>query len=292
MPVEFKTIGIIGKFANVQIQEQIITMFEYLENKGLRVLLDQGTAEALQIEHIDSLPRAGLGEESDLIIVLGGDGTLLNAARSLVKYEIPIIGVNLGRLGFLTDILWDNFQQKLDEIFLGDFQQDDRLMLDVEIVRSGVVLSKSIAFNEVVVHKWEEARMLEFETYIDGGFVNTQRSDGLIISTPTGSTAYALSGGGPIMEPSLHVISLVPICPHTLSQRPLMIRGDSEVVISISEAGHARAQVTCDGQINMGVAAGDKIIIKGYEKRITLLHPEEYNYFEILRTKLHWGEKL
>ncbi len=241
------------------------------------------------MHNADVMSRHDMGEQCDLVIVLGGDGTLLSAARSLAKFDVPVVGVNLGTLGFLTDIPAPQVTERLSEILDGKYIADERMFLHVSIMRDGEEINESIAFNDVVVHKWEEARMLEFETVIDGLYVNRQRSDGLIISTPTGSTAYALSGGGPIVQPSLNAFVLVPICPHTLSQRPLVIDGNSKVELTISTSGHARAQVTCDGQINLGVMAGDKISISRLDASITLIHPEDYNYYEILRAKLHWG---
>jgi NAD+ kinase len=292
MSEEFKTIGLIGKYANDQIAGHLDSVAKFLQQKNLTVFLDQGTADVIKLDGVESRTREEIGESCDLVIVIGGDGTLLNAARSLAEYEVPLVGVNIGHLGFLTDIPWDHTEQKLNEILSGQHEIEERLLLHAKVLREGAHISDNIAFNDVVVHKWEEARMLEFETSINGRFVNTQRSDGLIISTPTGSTAYALSGGGPILHANMHAIALVPICPHTLSQRPLVIDGDADVEITISEAGHARAQVTCDGQINLGVMAGDKIQVRRYAKKIKIVHPIDYNYFEILRAKLHWGEKL
>lgn len=291
MPSQYQKVGLIGKYGENDLGEHLQSIADYLRAREITVYLDQGTADVAQLEGVEVLDRAGLGETCELAIVVGGDGTLLNAARSLTQYDIGLVGINLGRLGFLTDISQDNFSDKLGEILDGHSQLDERLLLQARVVRRGVELSNNIAFNDVVIHKWEEARMLEFETAVDGGFVNSQRSDGLIISTPTGSTAYALSSGGPIMHPSLNAMVLVSICPHTLSQRPLAINADSEVEITISESGHGRAQVTCDGQINLGLMAGDKIHITRYEKTISLVHPKDYNYYEILRAKLHWGEK-
>jgi len=292
MSRHFKTIGLIGKFANQELGEHLEKIRDYLQAQKRIVVLDAGTAEVLPIDGLEVKSRDQIGEICDLVIVIGGDGTMLNTARSLAQYGVPLVGINMGHLGFLTDIPWEGMEECLDGILSGHFRMEERILLDSSIIREGAQISHNIAFNDVVVHKWEEARMLEFETTIDGQFVNSQRSDGLIISTPTGSTAYALSGGGPIMHPSLEAITLVPICPHTLSQRPLAIPGNSVVEIAISESGHGSAQVTCDGQINMGVLPGDKIRIKRFEKTIKLLHPNVYNYYEILRLKLHWGEKL
>ncbi len=292
MTDKFDTIALIGKYAGSELDAHLLALVEFLHQQGRRVILDQGTRNNLELEHIEVLDRHQIGQQCDLAIVMGGDGTLLNAARSLAPYDVPLVGINLGRLGFLTDIHADQVSEKLAEILAGRYQCEQRLLLSMRIMRDGVMLSENIAFNDVVVHKWEEARMLEFETFIDGDFVNSQRSDGLIIATPTGSTAYALSGGGPILQSSLNAIVMVPICPHTLSLRPLCIGGDSRIEIVISESGHARAQVTCDGQINLGLIANDRVEIQRYEKTIRLLHPEDYNYFEILRRKLRWGEKL
>jgi len=290
MPRNFKTIGLIGKkYANADIGECMTNLNNFLKERNLEVFVDENTAKVFSSSNLKSLSRQKLGEQCDLVIAMGGDGTLLSAARSLAKYEVPMVGINLGTLGFLTDIPASQINQKLSDILDGKYFEEERILLDVKIMRDGEQINESIAFNDVVVHKWEEARMLEFDTTIDGRYVNKQKSDGLIIATPTGSTAYALSGGGPIIHPTLNAFLLVPICPHTLSQRPLAVHGDSYVEITVSTSGHARAQVTCDGQINLGVIGGDTICVKKLETKITILHPEDYNYYEILRAKLHWG---
>jgi len=286
----FKTIGLIGKKnANADVGETLNNLSNYLIQRGLAVFVDDNTSKSTPMHNADVMTRQKMGEECDLVIVLGGDGTLLSVARSLARFDVPVIGVNLGTLGFLTDIPAPQVIERLADILDGKYMADQRMFLHVSIMRDGEEINESIAFNDVVVHKWEEARMLEFETVIDGLYVNKQRSDGLIISTPTGSTAYALSGGGPIVQPSLNAFVLVPICPHTLSQRPLVINSNSKVELTISASGHARAQVTCDGQINLGVMAGDKISISRLDANITLIHPDDYSYYEILRAKLHWG---
>lgn len=286
----FKTIGLIGKkYANADLAETLNNLATFLKEKSYDVIVDDNTANTCNVRGIPSMSRQEMGERCDLVIAMGGDGTLLSAARSLAKYGVPMVGINLGTLGFLTDIPSTQTQEKLSEILDGHYVEEERLLLQVIIRRDGEDINESIAFNDVVVHKWEEARMLEFETEIDRGYVNKQKSDGLIIATPTGSTAYALSGGGPIVHPTLNAFLLVPICPHTLSQRPLVVHGDSSISVTVSTSGHARAQVTCDGQINLGVIAGDTIHIRKLEQKITILHPEDYNYYEILRAKLHWG---
>ncbi|MEK6749828.1 MAG: NAD(+) kinase [Pseudomonadota bacterium] len=289
----FKRIGLVGKTANNPgLSDLVAHLCDFLLAKGIQVSIDQAMGYHGSIAGVEILPRTTMGAQSDLTIVLGGDGTLLNAARSLAQYNVPLVGVNMGRLGFLTDISPQYVTEKLSAILDGQFQEEERLMLRATVVRDGVPISEGLAFNDVVVHKWEEARMLEFEVGIDDYFVNTQRADGLIIATPTGSTAYALSGGGPILHPTLDAIVLVPICPHTLSLRPLVVASTSQVCITISEFGHASAQVTCDGHISLGVEASDTIVIKSYEHKVKLIHPTDYNYYDVLRAKLHWGEKL
>ncbi len=289
-PRHFKTIGIIGKKnATADVEECLTNLNDFLAKRGLAVFVDESTAKTFSTKGLRTLSYSQMGEQCDLVIALGGDGTLLGAVRSLSNFEVPMIGINLGTLGFLTDIPPTQIQEKLAEVLDGKYIEEDRMLLDVCIMRDGEKINSSIAFNDVVVHKWEEARMLEFDTTIDGRYVNKQRSDGLIIATPTGSTAYALSCGGPIIHPSLNSFLLVPICPHTLSQRPLAVNGDSHIEVTVSTSGHARAQVTCDGQINLGVTRGDTICVKKLDKKITLLHPEDYCYYDILRAKLHWG---
>ncbi|MDH5300421.1 MAG: NAD(+) kinase [Gammaproteobacteria bacterium] len=292
MTSQFKKIGLIGKYAGTDMSEQLRSVYQHLHDRQIEVFLDEGSAGIVQLPGVQVLNREQLGNTCDLAVVIGGDGTLLNAARSLTRHEISLVGINLGRLGFLTDISFSEFADKLDEILAGDHIIEERMLLRVDILRDGALLDTSIAMNDVVIHKWEEARMLEMKTFINGGFVNSQRSDGLIVSSPTGSTAYALSGGGPIIFPTLDAMLLVPVCSHTLSQRPLVIDGHSDVEITISESCHGRAQVTCDGQINLGVIAGDRIRIKRFEKKVRLIHPKDYDYYHILREKLHWSENL
>lgn len=292
MSSSFKSIGIIGKYASAELSETISLIADFLAGKGCAVFLDKGTAEAVSITGLQPMNRKEMGETVDLVIVIGGDGTLLNAARSLAAFDVPLVGINMGRLGFLTDISPDQVMERLGRILEGEYNSEERLLLKARVFREGVEISRNVAFNDVVVHKWEEARMLEFETLIDGRFVNTQRSDGIIVATPTGSTAYALSAGGPIMHPGLDAIVLVPICPHALSQRPLCVDGSKEIEIMIGETGHGSAQVTCDGQINLSLMPRDRVVITRLDRKIKLIHPSDYNYFDVLRAKLHWGEKL
>ena len=292
MESPFKKIGIIGKHGDDRVVDAIKNLSNHLVSKNFEVYLDKITSELdLDLPH-EVLDRQTLGETVDLAVIIGGDGTLLNAARSLVNHDVPLLGVNLGRLGFLTDISPEGLEEKLDQIFAGEYDAEPRGLLHTRIFRQGELISQSSAFNDVVIHKWNGARMLEYETYIDGKFINTTRSDGIIVATPTGSTGYALSGGGPILHPSLHAIVLVPICPHSMSYRPLVVYADSEIKIIVKDCNQAEAQVICDGQINLGLQAEDRIHITREEHLIRLIHPKSYDYYAMLRAKLHWGKRL
>ena len=292
MEETFEKIGIIGKHGDPRVSDAIHELSTYLMGANKTLFLDSATSELVPHMELNIVSRKELGELVDLCVVVGGDGTLLNAARCLARYDVPLLGINLGRLGFLTDISLEDMTSKLDNIFSGDYILEPRGLLNTSIFRQGELINASVAFNDVVVHKWNGARMLEYETYIDGKFINTTRSDGLIVSTPTGSTGYALSGGGPILHPCLHAIVLVPICPHTMTYRPIVVYADSTIEIVVKDCNQAEAQVTCDGQINLGLQPDDRIQISRYEKLVRLIHPTNYDYYSILRAKLHWGKKL
>jgi len=290
MTKHFKTIGIIGRYGDPGISPTILEVSEHVQKLGLHVLLDEGTAELVREHKLDVASRQNIGRRCDLVIVVGGDGTLLNAARSLAEYGVSLLGVNRGRLGFLTDISPAQLGERLDEILHGKYAPEERLLLRTYIEREGQNISESCAFNDVVVHKWDVARMIEFRTYINDQYVNTMRSDGLIVATPTGSTAYSLSGGGPILHPALQAMVLVPICPHTMSNRPIVVDAASVIRIEVSDRTRSPAQITCDGQINLGLVSGDHIIIRREEKPVRLIHPIDHNYFDVLRAKLRWSE--
>ena len=221
--------------------------------------------------------------------MVGGDGTILHSARALADYDIPLVGINLGRLGFLADISPADMMEKLSEILTGKYHQEKRFLLESQVERNGQRINEGYAFNDVVIHKWNSVRMIEFETYVDGQLVNTQRSDGLIVSTPTGSTAYALSGGGPILHPSMNAIILVPICPHTLSNRPLVIDGDREVELVVKPGNQPHVRITLDGQDNFEIHDDDRILIRKKEKPIRLIHPAGHDHYQLLRAKMGWG---
>ena len=293
MSTPFKTVGIIGKHGASTAGDTVRQLIDYLRQQDRQILLDRASLDhAEDFGDIALVDRGELGRRSDLAIVVGGDGTLLNAARDMVDHDVPLLGINLGRLGFLTDIPPTDLNASLSRIFAGDYREESRHLLQARVVREGETITSISAFNDVVVHKFNVARMIEYETYIDDQFVNTTRSDGLIVSTPTGSTAYALSSGGPIVHPSLDALVLVPICPHTMSYRPIVVDGNSRVEIVVHNLGHTSAQVTCDGQTSLALGEDDRVVIEKKPRPIRLIHPPEYNYFRILRAKLHWGRRL
>ncbi len=283
---EFNTIGLMGKQLEPVPWETLLRLQTFLTDKGVSVMLEDATAALLAGE--TGLPTASIqqiGEHCELVVTIGGDGTLLQAARSMVDYGVPLLGINLGRLGFLADITPDDMLNTLDHILAGEYQEDHRFLLQAQIDGR-----YETALNDIVIHKWNTARMIEFETHINGKFVDAQRSDGLIVSTPTGSTAYALSGGGPLLDTALNAIVLVPICPHTLSNRPIVIRGDSEIelrVISNSDRKHVR--VTCDGQTCTSID-NHCVWIRKHDRPVRLIHPQGHDHFDLLRAKLGWGE--
>ena len=286
----FQTIGIIGKFSDPSIGDTIAALGTVLARRNIQAILERGAFDCLaEPPALETADLDTLGRRCDLVIVVGGDGTFLHAARSLADYDIPLVGVNLGRLGFLVDISPAEMGDRLDEILDGRYREEKRALLHAYLERDGQQVEEGIALNDVVIHKWNTVRMIEFQTYVDGALVHRQRSDGTIVATPTGSTAYALSGGGPIVHPALNAILLVPVCPHTLSNRPLVIDGDSHIKLEF-EPGHADCvQVTLDGQINFGLQEGDTVHIARKARPIRLLHPHDHDHYQILRAKLHWG---
>jgi len=222
------------------------------------------------------------------VVAIGGDGTMLHAARLASPYSVPVLGVNRGRLGFLADIGSQDVRDRLDEILDGRFVQDKRAMLTATLTSARSTLSGQ-ALNDVVLQKWQTGRTLDFETWIDGRYVNTHRADGLVVATATGSTAYALSCGGPILYPELDALVLAPICPHTLSDRPIVVRSSAQIEIRLLERLETKAQVICDG-VSLGeLALDEKLVVGPAKTSVTLLHPEDHDYFRILRSKLRWG---
>ena len=290
MTPHFTNVGLIGKTDDRHVSATLRALCDCLEQHNVRILLDESLADILPQSPHALVERDTLARTCDLAIVVGGDGTLLNAARSLAESDIAVLGVNLGRLGFLVDVSPEDMQRQLDKVLSGQFSEAHRTLLHMTVIRDGEVLSQSSALNDAVVHKKDIARLIELDTYIDGHFLNTNRSDGLIVSTPTGSTAYALSGGGPILHPRLEAITLVPICPHTLSNRPIVIDDDSVIEIIIHK-GTLEATVSCDGQVDQSLQADDLITVRRHDHTLRLLHPPGHDYFAVLREKLRWSEQ-
>ncbi|WP_447528368.1 NAD(+) kinase [Vreelandella sp. TE19] len=288
----FKTIGLIGRLGSDKVIDSLTRLVEYLTGHDYHVLVEDRTATMIPYHGQPETSRRMLGELCDLVIVVGGDGSLLGAARTLCQSGTLILGVNRGRLGFLTDISPDELETRVGEVLAGEFEVEPRFLLDAVLYRDGVAVGHGDALNEVVVHPGKAVRMIEFELFVDGQFVYSQRSDGLIVATPTGSTAYALSGGGPIMHPKLDVITLVPMFPHTLSSRPIVIDAASEIRIHIGETNHSYPHVSCDGQTRAVAKAGDVLVITRKPARVQLVHPLGHNYYDILRSKLGWSHRL
>jgi NAD+ kinase len=285
----FKKISLITNSDSEKVAETLQFLIDFLKQKDIEIELDECSAKVLQQTDLPVATAEQIGASSDLAIAVGGDGTMLKAAHLVCAHDIPLLGINRGRLGFLADIAADSVKQHMEEILLGKFVEDPRFLLYSEVFRDDASAQVKHAFNDVIVQKWNVARLIELETYVDGIFVHRQRSDGMIVASPTGSTAYALSGGGPILYPSLDAMVLVPICPHSLTNRPIVINGNSKVdiIIGSSEKNHAR--VTCDGNITMGLEAGDRVHVEKKNKYIRLIHPVSHDHFTILRAKLRWG---
>ena len=287
----FQTIGLIAKSGAPAVAHTLTKLISDLRQRELRVVLDESAAVYFERPEEAVLNRWELAKGCDLAIVVGGDGTLLNAARSLAEADVAVLGVNLGRLGFLADVSPDEMHERLDEILAGQYEEEHRSLLHASVLRDGRTVSESDALNDVVIHKWDIARMIEVDTTIDGRFLNSLRADGLIVSTPTGSTAYALSGGGPILDPALQALVLVPICPHTLSNRPIVVSDQVEIEIVLHGDNSTEAQITCDGQMNFELASGDQVRIKRKEHDLRLIHPRNHDHFDIMRKKLRWAEQ-
>ncbi|HAS6238818.1 TPA: NAD(+) kinase [Vibrio vulnificus] len=293
MKKPFNVIAIIGKPRDQQAIQTHRDLYHWLSSLGYQVFIDDRLSAILNDvpeEHFSGLVE--LGEKADLAIVVGGDGNMLGAARILSRFNTRVIGVNRGNLGFLTDLNPEDFQHSLKAVLDGAYIEEERFLLEAEIHRHGQVKSHNAALNEAVLHPGQVAHMIEFEVYIDESFAFSLRADGLIVSTPTGSTAYSLSGGGPILSPSLNAISLVPMFPHTLSSRPLVVDGNRRIKLLVSPDNRGTQEVSCDGQVSLPVSPGDEIHIYQSPNRLRLIHPKDYSYYHVLRNKLSWSSKL
>lgn len=289
---QFSNIGIIGRDGH-GVLEAFEALKSFLQAKGLAITLGETIAKVIpDRDQYRVCSRAEIGEQCDLIIVVGGDGSLLGAARTLSRFDTPVLGINRGRLGFLTDVLPEEIESKVGAVLAGDYTLEKRFLLDAEVLRGEQVIGKADALNDVVVNSGTSAQMIEFDLYIEGQFVYHQRSDGLIVSTPTGSTAYSLSGGGPIMHPRLDAIVLVPMFPHQLSSRPIVVDGNSELKLVISDRNQIHPLVTCDGQQQLQSEPGDVILIRKKPHQLTLIHPPGHSFYASCRDKLGWSAKI
>jgi NAD+ kinase len=289
MQISFKTIAIIGKYMNPsalqQMRTELVALAQHLQLQGLQVYVETNTAVHAKLDDFSSIDLEQIGEKVDLAIVMGGDGTMLSVARSLLEADVPLVGINRGRFGFLTDLRTEDMLLAIDRILAGQYAIEPRMLLTAQVIRNGEVLYSGCALNDVVVKS--DLRLIELEVKIDDQFVYRQRADGLILSTPTGTTAYALSSGGPILHPKLEAISLVPICPHTLSNRPIAVPSASKIELLMVQFDEA--QLSFDGQQQVALTCGDRVLVQRAERTISLLHPSEYCYFDMLRIKLNWG---
>jgi len=281
--------ALVGRFSDPRVAESVSLLVPHLLSRQVKVIVSSETPYAGDAAGILRMPEKDIGQHADLVIAIGGDGTLLYAAGLVAKYRVPLLGVNRGRLGFLTDVMPQNMFPCIDAALQGKLQADERPLLAAYLRYSGGRAVEALALNDVVMQKRVTGRMLDFETYLDGTYVNTHAGDGIVVASPTGSTAYALSCGGPIIEPHLDVVVVAPICPHTLSDRPIVVSAKSEVEVKLLERPDTRAQVTCDGTVLGELEPGDRLTIKAAPEKITLLHPAGHDYYRLLRSKLHWG---
>lgn len=288
-----RTIALIGKYHSLEIAESLYRLAEYLHQRGVSVFIERETSEhigrRLDLSRWITCGFNDIGAHADLAIVIGGDGTMLNAARRLSRYGVPLVGVNQGRLGFMTDIARSDMLTCMDDLLDGRFTPENRMLLGAEVIRGGREVASNMALNDVVIDKGPIGRMIEFELFIDGEFIYNLRSDGVIVSTPTGSTAYSLSAGGPILHPTLSGIALVPLCPHALTNRPILVNDRAEIELRITHADDAR--VHFDGQVTQNLQLHDCVRLKRSDYSICFLHPPGYSYFAMLRQKLHWSER-
>ena len=291
MKAVFPNVGVVGRSRQRGAGEVLGELLRVLREAGAEVLLEDRFVDV--VDDGSALhSRESIAQAADLVVVVGGDGSMLSAARNLAPFRKPMIGVNRGRLGFLPDISPDRIDEQLSAVLGGDYAVEERALLDVAVRRDDVVVAAGDALNDVVVNSGTSAQMIEVELYIDDEFVNRQRADGLIVATPTGSTAYSLSGGGPIMHPALDALLIVPMFPQALSSRPIVVKGDSEIRIDVLARNSIHPPVTCDGQVNMTARPGDSVLLSKKPDALTLLHPPGHSFYASCRDKLHWSGAL
>jgi NAD+ kinase len=281
--------ALVGRFPDPRVAESVNALIPHLLSRQVKVIVSTETTYSGDAEGIVRMPEMDIGANADLVIAIGGDGTLLYAAGLVARHKVPLLGVNRGRLGFLTDVMPQNMFPCINAALEGRLTPDERPLLAACVKYADGRVAEALALNDVVMQKLVTGRMLDFETHLDGTYVNTHAGDGVVVASPTGSTAYALSCGGPIIEPHLDVLVVAPICPHTLSDRPIIVSARSEIEVKLLERPETRAQVICDGTVLGELDPGDRLTIKAASERITLLHPAGHDYYKLLRSKLHWG---
>jgi len=289
---EFKRIGLVGRPGHSGVVTSMSRLIACLRSKDLSIMMDDATSELMGNTTVEVGSRMQLSASCDLVIVVGGDGSMLNVAKQVASEGVPVIGINRGNLGFLTDILPDEIETQLDEVLAGKFTVENRFLLDA--ILNGAEEDKALgsALNDVVLHPGKAAQMIEFELFVNGKFVYSQESDGLIVATPTGSTAYSLSAGGPIMHPDLNAVVLVPMYPHSLNSRPIVIDGDCEIKLVVAAKESLQPQVSCDGDVCYTASAGDEIIVTKKSVPLKLIHPNNHSFYQTCRSKLGWGSRL
>lgn len=290
--MKFRHIGLIARSRIEGIMDTLLLLTTFCEQQKISFALETETAALLPFVKFNVIDSQEIGHRCDLIIVVGGDGSLLSAARTLSYADVPIVGINRGKLGFLADITPREIETKLKAILNGDYHEEKRFMLEAFIEREEGVELHGPALNEIALTLDQAAQMFSFEVYVNNVFMYSQRSDGLIIATPTGSTAYALSAGGPILHPDLDAIALIPMFPHTLMHRPIVLGANSHIRICVLEKAARFSQIICDGQMKMTFSSQEIIHIRKSSAQLRLIHPQQYDYFETLRSKLHWGRQL
>ena len=288
MAFPVRACALVGRFTDARVAETVNALLPHLTSRGVQVLASE-SAPGLDAAGITRVPEGAIGERSDLVIAIGGDGTLLYAARLVARHGVPLLGVNRGRLGFLTDVSPKDLLPSVDAALAGTLQADERPLLAAQLHGAGGGLAQSLALNDVVMQKHDTGRTLDFETRIDQRYVNTHDGDGIIVASATGSTAYALSCGGPIIEPHLEALVIAPICAHTLSDRPIVVSSRSVIEVVLLPRPDTQANVACDGMRLGALMPGDRLEVRAAGERVTLLHPEGHDYYKLLRSKLHWG---
>ena len=288
MAFPVRTCALVGRFADPRIAESLGALLPHLRQRGVTVLVAEDAELDPAMDGVQRMPETEIPERADLVIAIGCDGTLLYAARLVARHAVPLLGVNRGRLGFLTDVMPQDMLPAVDLALEGRLERDERPLLSARL-RGARGVAESFALNDVVMQKHDTGRTLDFETRINGTYVNTHDGDGIIVASPTGSTAYALSCNGPILEPDLPALVIVPICAHTLSDRPIVVAGTSVVEVTLLERPDTHAHVTCDGAVLGAIYPGDRLEVTTAPECATLLHLAGHDHYKLLRSKLHWG---